>query len=379
MKNLKRVLYFSRDYSTHDHRFLTSLSETNFEVYYLRLENRNDISGSFTDKVNILPVLNKGKPFNYTGLAKIVNKLQKIYSQIKPDLVHAGPIQSCAFLAALSGFSPLVSMSWGSDLLVDSEKNNFMRWATKYTLGRSSLLLGDCQVVKEKAKEFGFPEEKIILFPWGIDLNLFKPGQETCLRDRLGWQDNFVLLSLRSFEKIYGVEVVARAVARVVTMEPNIRLILLGKGSLENEIKDIFEQAGIIDKIFFGGSINQSDLPAIYQSADLYLSASYSDGSSVSLMEALASGLPVLVSDIPGNKEWIENGKNGWLFKSGDEEDLARMILEIYKTKSDDQSIRLAARETALKKANWDLNFQKLLNAYQNVLQQKPMKEGISG
>ncbi len=379
MKNLKRVLYFSRDYSTHDHRFLTSLSETNFEVYYLRLENRNDISGSFTDKVNILPVLKEGKPFNYTGLAKIVNILQKIYSQIKPDLVHVGPIQSCAFLAALSGFSPLVSMSWGSDLLVDSEKNNFMRWATKYTLGRSSLLLGDCQVVKEKAKEFGFPEEKIILFPWGIDLNLFKPGQETCLRDRLGWQDNFVLLSLRSFEKIYGVEVVARAVVRVVTMEPNIRLILLGKGSLENEIKDIFKQSGIIDKIFFGGSINQSDLPAIYQSADLYLSASYSDGSSVSLMEALASGLPVLVSDIPGNKEWIENGKNGWLFKSGDEEDLARMILEIYKTKSDDQSIRLAARMTALKKANWDLNFQKLLNAYQNVLQPKPMKEGISG
>ena len=57
----------------------------------------------------------------------------------------------------------------------------------------------------------------------------------------------------------------------------------------------------------------------MYRAADLYLSASHSDGSSVSLMEALGCGLPVLVSDIPGNREWVTDGEQGWLFPDGDD------------------------------------------------------------
>ena len=78
------------------------------------------------------------------------------------------------------------------------------------------------------------------------------------------------------------------------------------------------DEEKINEKVFFGGHVPQIDLPGYYQAADLYISASHSDGSSVSLMEALASGLPVLVSDIPGNVEWVEPGRQGWLFKDSD-------------------------------------------------------------
>jgi glycosyltransferase involved in cell wall biosynthesis len=63
--------------------------------------------------------------------------------------------------------------------------------------------------------------------------------------------------------------------------------------------------------------------------ADLYISPSHVDGSSVSLMEALACGLPALVSDIPANQEWVSEGVNGWLFPDGNADILAEKILAV--------------------------------------------------
>jgi glycosyltransferase involved in cell wall biosynthesis len=102
--------------------------------------------------------------------------------------------------------------------------------------------------------------------------------------------------------------------------------------------------------------------------ADIYISPSHVDGSSVSLLEALASGLPCLVSDIPGNKEWIEDGVNGWTFRDGDVDDLAEKILLAIKSRRSFRKIGEAARKTAEEKADWEKNFGKLLEAYDKVV-----------
>jgi glycosyltransferase involved in cell wall biosynthesis len=119
--------------------------------------------------------------------------------------------------------------------------------------------------------------------------------------------------------------------------------------------------------VHFGGHVAQADLPRWYQMADLYISPSHVDGSSVSLMEALASGLPCLVSDIPGNKEWIIDGENGWLFRDGAVNDLAEKILYAIKNRKLFKKIGESARKTAEQKADWKKNFGKLLEAYKYV------------
>jgi glycosyltransferase involved in cell wall biosynthesis len=373
MKFSKRVLYFSRNFSTHDFRFLTALAETEYDVYFLQLENqKSNLSVDvLPSKIKVLPPLNKNQEFTFLNIPGNAIDLRKIIKQITPDIIHAGPIQSCGFLAALAGFSPLVTMSWGSDILVDSDRNIFLKWITKYTLKKTAILIGDCEAVKNKAIQFNFSENRIVLFPWGIDLQLFYPGDNAKLRTKLGWQDKFVIISVRSWEKIYGVDVVARGFAEALKSKPDLRLILLGNGSQEDLIKSIFDESKIGDRVFFGGVIDQKELPGYYRASDLYISASYSDGSSVSLMEALACGIPVLVSDIPGNKEWIDQDNNGWMFKTGDSESLAQCILSIYNNKDKFPQIRLEAREIAESKANWKVNFQKNLHAYQLALNSK--------
>jgi glycosyltransferase involved in cell wall biosynthesis len=125
---------------------------------------------------------------------------------------------------------------------------------------------------------------------------------------------------------------------------------------------------GVMEKVHFGGYIAQADLPRWYHSADLYISASHVDGSSVTLMEALASGLPCLVSDIPGNREWIEDGVNGWLLHNGDVNDLTEKILNAIKNRKLFETIGTAARKTAEQKADWKKNFGKLLETYERIV-----------
>ena len=127
-----------------------------------------------------------------------------------------------------------------------------------------------------------------------------------------------------------------------------------------------------MEHVHFGGHVVQADLPRWYHMADLYISPSHVDGSSVTLMEALASGLPCLVSDIPGNREWIEDGVNGWLFHDGDVNDLAEKILNAIKNRKSFKKIREAARRTAEQKADWNKNFGKLLETYHVIARSEP-------
>jgi glycosyltransferase involved in cell wall biosynthesis len=240
-----------------------------------------------------------------------------------------------------------------------------MKWITKFTLNHSTIFLGDCDAVRKKAIAFGFPKQKIVQFPWGVDLHRFNPDRIQSLRERWGWQDNFVILSLRSWEPIYGVDTVVKAFCLAQKEQPNLRLLLLGNGSQAGIIRSLIESEGAAEKVFFGGQVSQKDLPRYYQSSDVYLSASHSDGSSVSLMEAMASGLPALVSDIPGNREWIIENENGWLFPDGDVSALKNQILQIYHQNNDLPRISLNARRQAEEKADWSKNFKQLLLAYQ--------------
>jgi L-malate glycosyltransferase len=366
-----RILYFTRDYTPHDHRFLSALAKTEHEIFSLRLERSGRQVEDRPLPVEVRQVRWKGGigQVGWRNIPALWLDLKRVLREVRPDVVHAGPVPNVAFLAALSGFKPLVSMSWGSDLLRDIDRDVNQMRAARYALRRSSVLVGDCQAVRQKAASLGFPPERVVTFPWGVDLAHFSPGDGGDIRQRAGWQDAFVLLSLRSWEPVYGVDVIARAFARAAEQIADLRLILLGSGSQGQRIREILQRGGVEERVHFGGQVSNDRLPGVYQSADLYLSASHSDGSSVSLMEALACGRPVLVSDIPGNREWIENCPAGWLFRDGDESALADGIVRAYQQRQALPQKGQAARALAEQRADWNQNFKQLLAAYDMAVQ----------
>jgi L-malate glycosyltransferase len=367
-----KVLYFTRDYATHDHRFLAALAGTGHRIYFLRLENSGK---ALEDR----PIPGEVEQIGWDGgkgrvrwqeSIRLVKALKDVIRQVQPDVVHAGPIQGPAFLAALAGIKPLVSMSWGYDLLMDADRSKMWNWATRYTLNRSAVMLGDCEAVRRKAVQLGMPEKKIVMFPWGVDLNHFKPAELPLHQIEKSQKEVFTLLSTRSWELLYGVDLVARAFVQASRRlrdegKYDLHLVMSGGGSLATELRQIFVQGGAQDRVHFPGQVSWVNLPKFYQAADLYLSASHVDGSSVSLLEAMACGCPVLVSDIPGNREWVQHGVNGWLFKDGEVEGICQHILQAVENRSQLHGMGQAGRRTVESRADWDRNFNRLLDAYQ--------------
>jgi glycosyltransferase involved in cell wall biosynthesis len=184
-------------------------------------------------------------------------------------------------------------------------------------------------------------------------------------------EEAFTLFCNRSWETRYGVDVLAKAFVKVAGASPNIRMMRLGGGSQTGRLRQILLQGGVLDRVQMPGQISQTELPHWYHRADIYISPSHVDGSSVSLMEALASGLPCLVSDIPANKEWVTEGENGWLFRDGDADALAAKILHAIEQRDKLLNIGRAARIVAEARADWQKNSKKLMQAYQQALQLK--------
>ena len=362
-----RVLYFTERDTPHDRRFLTALAGSDHQVFALRMMECEPLTPKGVTEWG----WPEGWPdwSNWAGWQAGVAGLSQLLAEITPDLVHAGPVQGPALVTALAGFHPLVTMSWGSDLVRTAHRSPWMHCATRYALDRTDIFLGDCQTVADAAAGFGFPREKMVLFPWGVDLKVFSrengfiEGEN--LRTVLEWEDNFVLLCNRSWAPLYGVDLLARAFAAAVRQEPRLRLLLVGDGPQAGLIHAILDPLG--EMVHFTGRIGRMELPAYYHAADLYISPSHSDGSSISLLEAMACGRPVLVSDIPSNREWVSEGLNGRLYNDGSEADLTAKLVELV-TDPALADYGQQAYATAVERADWTVNFQKCLLAYREAV-----------
>lgn len=343
-----KILYFSRGYTPHDYRFLTAIAEGGHEAFFLRLRPEASIETRRLPK----------------GVRAVSGRLNDVLSRVKPDLLHAGPLPDCGYQAARSGFHPLVQMSWGSDILWEAKRDSAIRSRVRFALKQADVVISDCQAVKQAAMKFGVHVKQIITFPWGVDVARFKPStSDDRILARLGWQKNFVLLHLRAWEPLYDPLTVAKAFVRAAIRNTELRLLMPGSGSLASKLRRIFAQAGMQNRVYLPGQISYRALPDYFRAADVYVSASLSDGSSVSLMEGLACGLPSLVSDIPGNREWVHSGKQGWLFPVKTIAALSEIIL---KASGSEQLKKIGkqARKTAESKADWTRNKMGLYTAY---------------
>jgi glycosyltransferase involved in cell wall biosynthesis len=363
---LSKIIYFSPGYTPHDHRFLSALAETEHEVFYVRLAQGGRQTEDRPVPAKINPVRWKGcqDEFRWRDLPRLVFEFKRITRRIKPDIVHAGPIQTCGLIATLAGAGPRLIMSWGFDLMEDADRNSWWKAVTRYTLKRAAFFTSDCQATRDRAVAFGMAPQCTVVFPWGVDLEHFQPASGNAGKA----EDSFTLFCNRSWEPRYGVDVLARAFVKVASQSEDVSLLLLGGGSQAEAIRQIFQRGGVEARVTVAGQVSQASLPRYYRMADLYISPSHVDGSSVSLMEALACGLPCLVSDIPANREWVSDNVNGWLFRDGDADALAGGILRAMEARQTLRQIGAASRRTAEEKADWKKNFQKLLETYEQTV-----------
>jgi len=366
-----RILYFSHGYSTHDRRFLAKMAEPGHQVLFLRLR---DDGGAFEGR----PLPSGVHALRWNGCRgaltpesclALMPDFQRLLEEVRPDLLHAGPIPTCAFMGALSGFHPLVSMSWGSDLLVEAHESPMVGWAARFALAHSDWYVVDCDAVRQTVTSMvPAAADRFVQFPWGLELSRFPPPGP-----RRGGGPEIVVLSTRSWSALYGIDTVIEAFALAHAQEPRLRLVLVGDGTMAPRVEEMIAARGLGDVVRRPGRLPEEELGHLFAHADIYLSCSLSDGTSVSLLEALAYGLPVVVTDAPGNREWVEGqggggAEGGWLAPPGDAGAFAQALVQAaHLDASQRQSVALRHRALVESRADWHANTRRLLAVYQQA------------
>ncbi|HNA61190.1 MAG TPA: glycosyltransferase family 4 protein [Elusimicrobiota bacterium] len=359
------MLYVGPGDTPHDRRFLARFAEAGLTVHALALRSRG---GASLPPAGVRPVawpLDRGGPGGEISPGPAaVGAFKTVVSEVRPDLVYAGPIPTAGFLAAESGFRPLALMSWGSDVLWDVDHDPRARERAVRALSRADLVQVDCDAVESKIRTLA-PDSaaRFVQFPWGVELDRFVP------RPTEGpSRKEFVLISTRAWDDIYGIDTLLEGFRRASVDLPNLRLILLGGGPRADAVEAFIEKSKLTSVVKRPGRVKEYDLVGFFQSADAYLSASRSDGSSISLLQAMACGLPAIVSDIPANREWVEPGKNGWRFPVDDPAALARSVVSAWKAGARTRrAFGTVSRTRAVAKADWKANFERLLGAFHRL------------
>lgn len=367
-----RVLYFSEHTSGHNQRFLKKLSQAGIEVWFLDPTSEHLPEGWLPKGIHWVQAKQKLlRDADPDSLMRFLPELQDLLRKIRPDLVHAGPTQSCGYLCALTETHPWLLMSWGSDILFHAERNPNWKRATQIALSSADGFFFDCDAVRTRAKQMAdVPDSRIVQFPWGIETQVFSPtGELPAAKDFVREAGTHVFLSTRSWEPIYGTGVLLEAFRQASGKNSSLRLLMLGRGPEARHVRQFIDSHELNGVIATPGCIDEREMPKWFRIADTYVSCSHSDGTSISLLEAMASGLPVVVTDIASNREWVTEGQNGWLATSGATEQFCEKLLKAAALSQEERAlISQCNRQIVEERADWDRNFPQLLAMYENLM-----------
>jgi len=221
---------------------------------------------------------------------------------------------------------PLYVTIHGSDFRMAMDNSLILQKLLLWVCKRARHITCVSETIRRELERQNIASQKLSVIPMGVGENFLKVG-----RDREKDLDNrtYTVLSNRNLQPIYNVSLLVRAIPFVVRKEPRIRFLIAGDGpkreDLEKEVKDL----DVCSCVAFLGKIPHDEMPGLLAKTDIYVSTSLCDGTSVSLLEAMASGAFPIVTDIPSNREWIKDGDNGFLIPVTKERLLAEKILEI--------------------------------------------------
>jgi glycosyltransferase involved in cell wall biosynthesis len=195
-----------------------------------------------------------------------------------------------------------------------------------------------------------WPEGRIEVVPNGVDIERFRPAEMPTVRDG----GTLVVVAVARLVEIKGLQHLIAALARIpADMRSQIRLRLCGTGPYEGELRRQVREAGLDAQVEFAGLVPYERIPEEFQGADMFALPSLQEGLPLSLLEAMACGLPVMASRVGGVPAVICDGENGFLIPAGDVEKVSKAIVQLASDSILRARVSKAARHTA-QSWSWD-------------------------
>ena len=269
----------------------------------------------------------------------------------KKTIILSGPIDTVSLKLKLEDF-PHFLLSFGYDLQLYYYKAEAL--INRMFDTKSGGIVIDNKVNLGILRDSDFPSKKIHLIPWGVE----KYWLQKRLNRKIDTKKP-VFISPRSHEKIYRIDIVIKIFHKFYQINPNSKLLLLGDGSKTKSIQEQISKLGLENAVKIVGSVSEKQYKKYLEKSDFYISASEVDGSSVSLLQAMAMGVVPIVSDISANNQWVKNGVTGYKFSLSNYDQqinkIANNISNINQNKVAANCIKLISD-----KADWERNFPKV-------------------
>ncbi|MGA2318556.1 MAG: glycosyltransferase [Thermodesulfobacteriota bacterium] len=260
---------------------------------------------------------------------------------------------------------PFIVNIHGSDLRMAIERPGFLRKIFVYVCKNATHLNCVSEVQEKEMEQLGILSEKISIIPMGVDEEFLEMGKNRKIELN---KRPFTILSNRNLLPLYNISLLIRAIPAVLKEEPNTKFIIAGDGPERDNLEKEAKNLNVSSFIKFLGRVPHEKMAGLLGQADIYVSTSLYDGTSVSLLEGMGSGAFPIVTDIPANREWITTGQNGFLVPANEEKLLAKKIIDAIRDRALLEKSRMVNLSIVEEKALWSVIIEKIKRMYHETL-----------
>ena len=353
--------------SPHTIRWAKSLGNSGIEVGIFSIHTPNVDLYVDSPKIKLFSVNVSRNIQNQkeTSLSKLVyfksiSAIKKIIKDFKPNVLHAHYASSYGFLGALTGFHPFLISVWGSDVFGFPNYSIIHKKVIKYALGKADKVFSTSRIMEIETRKF--TKREIVTIPFGIDTERFKPK----IVKRNFDQDAIVIGTIKTLEIRYGIRYLIEAFAKVKNLIPdkNLKLFIVGQGTLKTSLESLASKLGISFDTVFPGYIKHDLVQDYHNMIDIFCAVSLSESFGVAVLESSACGKPVIVSNVGGLPEVVDNAKTGFIVESKNIDQIADAMIILIKNHNLRNEMGKNGREKVINEYDWNSCVKKMVNEY---------------
>jgi glycosyltransferase involved in cell wall biosynthesis len=254
----------------------------------------------------------------------------------------------------------------------DRVANYFMQKLSKLeeeTAKKASIVVTISNYSLEKIQKYYCIEQnKVRIVPNGVDIEKFKPMDTKAVRQKFGLGNETCVLFVGSLIPRKGLPFLVEAAKKVAKNKADTKFLIVGDGPLRNQLSDSIKSANLSGNFKFLGNLKDDELPAVYNCADVFVLPSIQEGQGIVLLEAQASGKPVVAFNIGGVNETVQNKETGLLVNRGNVDELADALLKLLTDKALREKMGSKGHRFVSENYTWDICAQKMLKIYNEAL-----------
>ena len=368
---MSKILFLSDGSSVHTKRWINSTVGNGNIVHLFSLSPVNvaDYPArdfTFTD----FALQKRAGGFSKLKYLKVLPELKKVVREFAPDILHAHFATSYGLLGSLCGFHPFILSVWGSDVFDFPQKSFLHRALLKHNLKCADKILSTSNVMAVETKKYTCKDIEVT--PFGINTEQFKHGKVSRADSTPFSEEDIVVGTIKWLEKIYGIDYLIKAFSIVLSKHSDLplKLLIVGDGSERKNLENLVRELGLEGKVCFVGKVDYSKVPYFNNVIDVYSALSLYDSFGVAIVEAESCGKPVVVSNVGGLPEVVEDGVTGFVVERKNAEAAAEKLEKLVLDPDLREKMGKAGRERVMKFYDWNENVAQMMKIYNEINKQ---------